>query len=150
MQHIKIFENRFSPEMAAGMTSLGFDSFSGYFITYEAINSYGDGGATALAIVGESNQKVYKMVFDHFGIDPEEIEDEIKNLKSLDDAFELVEENLGGDDGGYFTNFTTKIIEMKPIKLENSIQVEDLLDLPAVIKMGKRVFSDFDSKMQSS
>ena len=84
------------------------------------------------------------------GLYPEEIEDEIKNLKSLDDAFELVEENLGGDDGGYFTNFTTKIIEMKPIKLENSIQVEDLLDLPAVIKMGKRVFSDFDSKMQSS
>jgi hypothetical protein len=149
MKHLKIFENRFSPEMAAGMTSLGFDSFPGYFITYEVITGNGEGGATALAIVGESNQKVYKMIFDHFGIDPEEIEDEIKNLKSLDDVFDLVDENLS-DLGSYLASFTTKVIEMKPIKLENSIQVEDLIDLPAVIKMGKRVFSDFDSKMQSS
>jgi hypothetical protein len=49
--------------------------------------------------------------------------------------------------GSNWGSFEFKFWEMRPKKLENSIEVADLLDTGDVLEMGRRYFSDFDTKV---
>jgi hypothetical protein len=49
--------------------------------------------------------------------------------------------------GSTWESFEFKFWEMNPKKLENSIEVADLLDTGDVLEMGRRHFSDFDTKV---
>jgi hypothetical protein len=60
---------------------------------------------------------------------------------------ESINDFYGSNLGGTWESFEFKFWEMNPKKLENYIEVADLLDTGDVLEMGRRYFSDFDTKV---
>ena len=58
-----------------------------------------------------------------------------------------IDDSYGSNMGITWNSFEFKFWEMNPKKLENSIEVADLLDTGDVLEMGRRHFSDFEAKV---
>ena len=117
----------------------------GFYITYKFCGD-DSAGASAIAVVGQSLEKLAEMILEDFGIDePEDWDIDVSTLKSVEDIMEAINDSYGSNMGSTWEAFEFKFWEMRPKKLENSIEVADLLDTGDVLEMGRRYFSDFDS-----
>jgi hypothetical protein len=119
----------------------------GFYITYKVCGD-DSAGASAIAVVGHSWKRIAEMILDDFGIeDPEDADIDTDKLTTVDSIMESINDFYGSNLGGTWESFEFKFWEMRPKKLENSIEVADLLDTGDVLEMGRRYFSDFDTKV---
>jgi hypothetical protein len=93
-------------------------------------------------------EKLAEMILEDFGIDePEDWDIDTSTLKSVEDIMNTIDDSYGSNMGSNWGSFEFKYWEMNPKKLENSIEVADLLDTGDVLEMGRRYFSDFEAKI---
>jgi hypothetical protein len=147
MKHLKEYSEEDLTDLASDLKSIGQSDWAGFYITYKV---YGDdsAGASAIAVVAESLGKLAEMILEDFGIDdPEEWDIDLSTLKSVEDIMNAIDDSYGSNMGSTWNSFEFKFWEMNPKKLENSIEVADLLDTGDVLEMGRRYFSDFDTKV---
>ena len=146
MKHLKEYEEEEIKSLVSDLKSVGQSDWSGYFITYQLRTNDGV-GAEAVAVVGESWEKIAGLVFDHFNLDPEEAEIDISSLKSIESIMESINDHFSSDMTDYWMDFEFKFTEMNPRKLENNYSSSYLLSLGSVIEMGKSFFTDFDTQV---
>ena len=147
MKHLKEYSEEDLTDLASDLKSNGQSDWMGFYITYKVCGDDA-AGASAIAVVGQSWKRIAKMILDHFGIDePEDLDIDVSTLKSVEDIMEAINDSYGSNMGSTWESFEFKSWEMSPKKLENSIEVADLLDTGDVLEMGRRYFSDFDTKV---
>ena len=146
MKHLREYEEEEIRGLVSDLKSVGQSDWSGYFITYQLRTNDGV-GAEAVAVVGESWEKIAGLVFDHFNLDPEEAEIDISSLKSIESIMESINDHFSSDMSDYWMDFEFKFTEMNPRKLENNYSSSYLLALGSVIEMGKSFFTDFDTQV---
>ncbi len=147
MKHLKEYNEEELSDLVSDLKSIGQSDWMGSYITY---NLYSDGsvGASAIAVVGQSLEKIAEIILEEFGIDdPEEWDIDVSSLKSVGDIMEVIDNSYGSDMGSEWRGFEFKFWEMSPRKLENSIESASLLETGDVLEMGRRYFSDFDTKI---
>jgi hypothetical protein len=147
MKYLKEYSDEEIRDMVTDLKSVGHSDWMGCYITYKV---YGDAGvgASVIAVVGDSLAKLAGMILGGFGIeDPKDWDIDIYTLKSIEDIMQSVDNAYGYNLGSAWEDFKFKIWDMTPKKLENSIEVVDLLDTGDVLEVGRRYFSDFDSKI---
>lgn len=146
MKYLKEYEEEEIRNLVSDLKSVGQSDWSGYFITYQLRTNDGV-GAEAVAVVGESWEKIARLVFDHFNLDPEEAEIDLSSLKSVESIMESINDHFSSDMSDYWMDFEFTFTEMNPRKLENNYSSSYLLALGKVIEMGKSFFTDFDSQV---
>jgi len=146
MKHIKEYEEGELRDLVTDLKSVGQSDWAGYFITYQLRTNDGV-GAEAVAVVGESWEKIAGLVFDHFNLDSEEAEIDLSDLKSIESIMESINDHFSSDMSDPWTDFEFMFTEMNPRKLENNYSSSYLLSLGSVIEMGKSFFTDFDSQV---
>jgi hypothetical protein len=146
MKHIREYEEEEIRNLVSDLKSVGQSDWSGYFITYQLRTNDGI-GAEAVAVVGESWEKIAGLICDHFNLDPEEAEIDLSDLKSIDDIMGSIDDHFSSDMSDYWMDFEFTFTEMNPRKLENNYSSSYLLALGKVIEMGKSFFTDFDSQV---
>jgi len=147
MKHIKEYREEELSDLVSDLKSIGQSDWAGFYITYKVCGD-DSAGASAIAVVAESLGKLAEMILEDFGIDdPEEWDIDLSTLKSVEDIMNTIDDSYGSNMGSTWNSFEFKFWEMNPKKLENSIEVADLLDTGDVLEMGRRYFSDFDTKV---
>ena len=146
MKHLKEYSEEDLTGLASDLKSVGQSDWSGHFITYQLRTNDGV-GAEAVAVVGESWEKIAELVFEHFNLDPEAAEIDLSDLKSADDIMETVNDHFTSDMSDYWMDFEFKFTEMNPRRLKNEFSSSYLLALGSVIEMGKSFFTDFDTQV---
>ena len=147
MKHLKEYNEEELSALASDLKSVGQSDWMGFYITYKVCGD-DSAGASAIAVVAESLGKLAEMILEDFGIDdPEEWDIDLSTLKSVEDIMNAINDSYGSNMGSTWNSFEFKFWEMNPKKLENSIEVADLLDTGDVLEMGRRHFSDFDTKV---
>ena len=146
MKYLREYEEGEIRDLVSDLKSVGQSDWSGYFITYQLRTNDGV-GAEAVAVVGESWEKIARLVFDHFNLDPEEAEIDLSSLKSVESIMESINDHFSSDMSDYWMDFEFTFTEMNPRKLENNYSSSYLLALGKVIEMGKSFFTDFDSQV---
>ena len=147
MKHLKEYSEEDLTDLASDLKSIGQSDWMGFYITYKVCGDDA-AGASAIAVVGQSWKRISKMILDDFGIeDPEEMDIDIEKLTDVDSIMESINDFHGSNLGSTWESFEFKFWEMSPKKLENYIEAADLLDTGDVLEMGRRYFSDFDSKI---
>jgi hypothetical protein len=147
MKHLKEYSEEDLTDLASDLKSIGQSDWAGFCITYKVCGD-DSAGASAIAVVAESLGKLAEMILEDFGIDdPEEWDIDLSTLKSVEDIMNAIDDSYGSNMGSTWNSFEFKFWEMNPKKLENSIEVADLLDTGDVLEMGRRYFSDFEAKV---
>ena len=147
MKHLKEYSEEDLTDLASDLKSIGQSDWMGFYITYKVCGD-DSAGASAIAVVAESLGKLAEMILEDFGIDdPEEWDIDLSTLKSVEDIMNAIDDSYGSNMGSTWNSFEFKYWEMNPKKLENSIEVADLLDTGDVLEMGRRYFSDFEAKV---
>lgn len=146
MKHLREYEEEEIRDLVSDLKSVGQSDWSGYFITYQLRTNDGV-GAEAVAVVGESWEKIAGLIFDHFNLDPEEADIDLSDLKSIDDIMGSIDDHFSSVMTEDWMDFEFKFTEMNPRKLENNYSSSYLLALGSVIEMGKSFFTDFDSQV---
>ena len=147
MKYLKEYSEEDLRDLASDLKSVGQSDWAGFYITYKVCGD-DSAGASAIAVVAESLGKLAEMILEDFGIDdPEEWDIDLSTLKSVEDIMNAIDDSYGSNMGITWNSFEFKFWEMNPKKLENSIEVADLLDTGDVLEMGRRYFSDFDTKV---
>ena len=147
MKHIKEYSEEDLTDLESDLKSIGQSDWMGFYITYKVCGD-DSAGASAIAVVAESLGKLAELILEDFGIDdPEEWDIDVSDLKSVEDIMNAIDDSYGSNMGSTWNSFEFKFWEMNPKKLENSIEVADLLDTGDVLEMGRRHFSDFDTKV---
>lgn len=146
MKYLREYKEEEIRSLVSDLKSVGQSDWSGYFITYQLRTNDGV-GAEAVAVVGESWEKIARLVFDHFNLDPEEAEIDLSSLKSVESIMESINDHFSSDMSDYWMDFEFTFTEMNPRKLENNYSSSYLLALGRVIEMGKSFFTDFDSQV---
>lgn len=146
MKYLLEYDEEELEVLKTDLQNLGVSNWKGYFITYQLRTNDGL-GAEAVAVVGESWEKIARLVFDHFNLDPEEAEIDLSNLKSVESIMESINDHFSSDMSDYWMDFEFTFTEMNPRKLENNYSSSYLLALGKVIEMGKSFFTDFDSQV---
>ena len=150
MKHLKEYSEEDLTDLASDLKSIGQSDWMGFYITYKVCGD-DSAGASAIAVVAESLGKLADLILEDFGIDdPEEWDIDVSTLKSVEDIMNAIDDSYGSNMGITWNSFEFKFWEMRPKKLENSIEVADLLDTGDVLEMGRRHFSDFDTKVLQS
>ena len=145
MKHLKEYSEEDLTDLASDLKSIGQSDWTGFYITYKVCGD-DSAGASAIAVVGQSLEKLAEMILEDFGIDePEDWDIDVSTLKSVEDIMEAVNDSYGSNMGSTWEAFEFKFWEMTPKKLANSIEVADLLDTGDCLEMGRRYFSNFDS-----
>jgi hypothetical protein len=148
MKHLKEYSEEDLTDLASDLKSVGLSDWMGFFITYKVCGDDA-AGANAIAAVASSWEEMAEIVLEDFGIvrEFEDYDIDFPSLKSIDSIMEALDDSFGSNMGSSWGALEFAYIEMNPRKLEMSIETADLL-LPAdVFEMGKRVFTDFDSKI---
>jgi hypothetical protein len=147
MKHLKEYNEEELSDLVSDLKSIGQSDWMGFYITYKVCGD-DSAGASAIAVVAESLGKLAELILEDFGIDdPEEWDIDTSTLKSVEDIMNTIDDSYGSNMGSTWESFEFKFWEMNPKKLENSIEVADLLDTGDVLEMGRRYFSDFDTKI---
>jgi len=147
MKHLKEYNEEDLADLASDLKSIGQSDWMGFYITYKVCGD-DSAGASAIAVVGHSWKRIAEMILDDFGIeDPEDADIDTDKLTTVDSIMESINDFYGSNLGGTWESFEFKFWEMNPKKLENYIEVADLLDTGDVLEMGRRYFSDFDTKV---
>jgi len=147
MKHLKEYSEEDLTDLASDLKSIGQSDWAGFYITYKVCGD-DSAGASAISVVGQSLEKIAELILEDFGIDePEDWDIDISTLKSVEDIMNAINDSYGSNMGSTWESFEFKFWEMSPKKLENSIEVADLLDTGDVLEMGRRYFSDFDTKV---
>ncbi len=150
MKHLKEYSEEDLTDLASDLKSIGQSDWMGFYITYKVCGD-DSAGASAIAVVAESLGKLAELILEDFGIDdPEEWDIDVSTLKSVEDIMNSIDDSYGSNMGSNWGSFEFKYWEMNPKKLENSIEVADLLDTGDVLEMGRRYFSDFEAKVLQS
>jgi len=147
MKHLKEYSNEEMRDLVADLKSVGQSDWMGFYITYKVCGDDA-AGASAIAVVGDSWEKLAEIILEDLGIEnPEDWDIDISTLKSIEGIMTAFDEAYGSNLGSTWESFEFKFWEMNPKKLENSIEIADLLDTGDVLEMGRRYFSDFDTKI---
>ena len=146
MKYLREYEEEEIKSLVSDLKTVGQSDWSGYFITYQLRTDDGV-GAEAIAVVGESWEKIAGLICDHFNLDPEEADIDLSSLKSIDDIMGSVDDHFSSGMTEYWMDFEFKFTEMNPRKLENNYSSSYLLSLGSVIEMGKSFFTDFDTQV---
>ena len=146
MKHLKEYSEEDLTDLASDLKSIGQSDWMGFYITYKVCGD-DSAGASAIAVVGYSWKRIAEMILEDFGIGDGDWDIDVSTLKSVEDIMEAVNDSYGSNMGSTWESFEFKFWEMSPKKLENSIEVADLLDTGDVLEMGRRYFSDFDTKV---
>ena len=147
MKYLKEYSEEDLTDLASDLKSIGQSDWMGFYITYKVCGD-DSAGASAIAVVGYSWKRIAEMILDDFGIeDPEDADINIDKLTTVDSIMESINDFYGSNLGSTWESFEFKFWEMSPKKLENYIEVADLLDTGDVLEMGRRYFSDFDTKV---
>ena len=147
MKYLKEYSEEDLTDLASDLKSIGQSDWTGFYITYKVCGDDA-AGASAIAVVGYSWKRIAEMILDDFGIeDPEDADINIDKLTTVDSIMESINDFYGSNLGSTWESFEFKFWEMSPKKLENYIEVADLLDTGDVLEMGRRYFSDFDTKV---
>ena len=147
MKYLKEYSEEDLTDLTSDLKSIGQSDWMGFYITYKVCGD-DSAGASAIAVVAESLGKLADLILEDFGIDdPEEWDIDVSTLKSVEDIMNAIDDSYGSNMGSTWNSFEFKFWEMNPKKLENSIEVADLLDTGDVLEMGRRHFSDFDTKV---
>jgi hypothetical protein len=147
MKYLKEYSEEDLTDLTSDLKSIGQSDWMGFYITYKVCGD-DSAGASAIAVVAESLGKLADLILEDFGIDdPEEWDIDVSTLKSVEDIMEAINDSYGSSMGSTWESFEFKFWEMNPKKIENSIEVADLLDTGDVLEMGRRYFSDFDTKV---
>ena len=147
MKHIKEYSEEELSDLASDLKSVGQSDWMGFYITYKVCGDDA-AGASAIAVVGHTWSKLAELILEDFGIDdPGDWDIDISTLKSVKDIMNAIDDSYGSNMGSNWGSFEFKFWEMNPKKLENSIEVADLLDTGDVLEMGRRYFSDFEAKI---
>lgn len=146
MKYLREYQEEEIKSLVSDLKTVGQSDWSGYFITYQLRTDDGV-GAEAIAVVGESWEKIAGLIFDHFNLDPEEAEIDIEKLTSIDVIMGSIDDYWGSGMGSDWMDFEFKFTEMNPRKLENNYSSSYLLSLGSVIEMGKSFFTDFDTQV---
>jgi len=147
MKHLKEYSNEEMRDLVTDLKSVGQSDWMGFYITYKVCGDDA-AGASAIAVVGDSWEKLAELILEDFGIDePEDWDIDVSTLKSVEDIMEAINDSYGSNMGSTWESFEFKLWEMNPKKLENSIEIANLLDTGDVLEMGRRYFSDFDTKI---
>lgn len=145
MKYLKEYSEEDLADLASDLKSIGQSDWMGFYITYKVCGD-NSAGASAIAVVGQSLEKLAELILEDFGIDePEDWDIDISTLKSVEDIMEAINDSYGSNMGSTWESFEFKIWETRPKKLEDSIEVADLLYIGDALEMGRRYFSDFDS-----
>jgi len=145
MKHIKEYSEEELSNLASDLKSVGQSDWMGFYITYKVCGD-DSAGASAIAVVAESLKKLAELILEDFGIDdPGDWDINVSTLKSVKDIMNAIDDSYGSNMGSTWESFEFKFWEMNPKKLENSIEVADLLDTGDVLEMGRRYFSDFEA-----
>ena len=147
MKHLKEYSEEDLTDLESDLKSIGQSDWMGFYITYKVCGD-DSAGASAIAVVAESLGKLAELILEDFGIDdPEEWDIDTSTIKSVEDIMNTIDDSYGSNMGSNWGSFEFKYWEMNPKKLENSIEVADLLDTGDVLEMGRRHFSDFEAKV---
>ena len=147
MKHLKEYSNEEMRDLVTDLKSVGQSDWMGFYITYKVCGDDA-AGASAIAVVGDSWEKLAELILEDFGIDePEDWDIDVSTLKSVEDIMDAINDSYGSNMGSTWESFEFKFWEMNPKKLENSIEIANLLDTGDVLEMGRRYFSDFDTKI---
>lgn len=144
MRHLKTFEAEYSEEdvrdMVTDLGQIGASDWEGWWIT--EIYKYSEGiGSAAYAVVGDSWKTLVKLMFETRLI--EDHKDKFEGVSSWEKFFEILSDEVEDPYDSVDREF--KAIKMTPRSLKNSIAACSLLETGAVLQLGRKYFSDFDS-----
>jgi hypothetical protein len=151
MKHIKEFEDQEIQDVIGSLSGVGFDTWKGFFVAYLAASSE-DSGQTGLYIIAENFSQLLKRILEHFNLEYEDFEDDVQKsfseIKTHEEIWNSIYDFLSDDMSPMgIKNMEWKITELTPRKYENTAYFEDLLNVQAINRTGKMLFSDWDSKM---
>lgn len=148
MKHLKEYSEEDLSDLVSDLKTVGLSDWMGFFITYKVCGDDA-AGASAIAAVASSWEGIAVIIFREFGIVGEfdDYDIEIMSLTSIDLIMEALVDAYGSNMGSSWGALEYAYVEMNPRKLEVSIETAELMMPAEVFEMGKRVFSDFDSKI---
>ena len=155
MKHIKEYEDTELKDLVTDLKSVGQSDWTGYFITYVFYGNDGIGNA-AIAVVGDSWKSIALGVFSAFGMGSteEELEEleiiNIGDIKSIEEIFDEIDNLYSNDIGTNWSNLDYldyNCVEMTPKELVNFSDVEKLLDFGKAMELGRKTFTDFDTRV---
>lgn len=148
MKHLKEYSEEDLSDLVSDLKTVGLSDWMGFFITYKVCGDDA-AGANAIAAVASSWEGIAEIILEDFGIvrEFEDYDIEFLSLTSIDLIMDALNDAYGSNMGSSWGALEYAYVEMKPRKLEVSIESADLLMPADVFEMGKRVFSDFDSKI---
>jgi len=80
MKHLKEYSNEEMRDLVADLKSVGQSDWMGFYITYKVCGDDA-AGASAIAVVGDSWEKLAEIILEDLGIDPEDWDIDISTLK---------------------------------------------------------------------
>lgn len=144
MRHLKTFEAEYSDEeildMSGDLEKIGASDWEGWWIT--EIYKYSDGmDSVAYAIVGDSWKTLILMMLESKAL--EDHETFFEGVSTWEEFFKILSDELEDPYDSVEREYRT--IKMTPRTLKNSISACSLLETGAVLELGRRYFSNFDS-----
>ena len=144
MKHIKTFEAEYSEEdvrdMVTDLGQIGASDWEGWWIT--EIFKYSDGmDSGAYALIGDSWKDLILMMLESKAL--EDNASDFEGVSSWEKFFDVLREEI--EDPYDSVDRVFKAIKMTPRTLKNSIGACSLLETGAVLQLGRKYFSDFDS-----
>ena len=144
MKHIKTFEAEYSEEdvrdMVTDLGQIGASDWEGWWIT--EIYKYSDGmDSGAYALIGDSWKDLILMMLESKAL--EDNASDFEGVSSWEKFFDVLREEI--EDPYDSVDRVFKAIKMTPRTLKNSIGACSLLETGAVLQLGRKYFSDFDS-----
>ena len=144
MRHLKTFEAEYSDEEILDMTGdlhkIGASDWEGWWIT--EIFKYSDGmDSGAYALIGDSWEKLILMMLESKAL--EDHANEFEGVSSWEEFFQILSDEIEDPYDSVDREF--KAIKMTPGVLKNTIAACSLLETGAVLQLGRKYFSNFDS-----
>ena len=144
MKHLKTFEAEYSEEnikdMVGDLSQIGASDWEGWWIT--EVYKYSDGiDSGAYALVGDGWKNLVLVMLESKGL--EDYADDFEGVSSWEKFFDVLGDKIEDPYDGVEREF--RAIKMTPRILENSIAACSLLETGAVLELGRKYFSNFDS-----
>jgi hypothetical protein len=144
MRHLKTFEADYSEEnvrdMVTDLGQIGASDWEGWWIT--EIFKYSDGmDSGAYALIGDSWKTLILMMLESKAL--EDNADEFEGVSSWEEFFQILSDEIEDPYDSVDREF--KAIKMTPGVLKNTIAACSLLETGAVLQLGRKYFSNFDS-----
>mgnify|MGYP000013552106 CR=1 FL=1 len=144
MKHLKTFEAEYSEvdinDMVGDLSQIGASEWEGWWIT--EVYKYSDGiDSGAYALIGDSWEKLILMMLESKAL--RDHVDDFEGVSSWEKFFDVLSDKVEDPYDSVEREF--RAIKMTPRTLKNSIAACSLLETGAVLELGRKYFSNFDS-----